>query len=248
MKKKLIICGVVLGLVLMSVIVAYTQRERAQNYLVNYVTEQIQFYTGCRVEFDDINFTYPLHLEVGHLTICEGKQPLVKIERFKVSVALFELFRKKLVFKELKAHSLSLVAVSQGPSADISLDSLPKFIKIEKLEIERLSIDEKIMTDWGQQDFAYLFKSENPLHIKGKGILEPFHRSLFIDLEFHEAERSPTSHIVASLNIANGQIKTHFRVAESNNGLIARHLGLPEGYSYQSIFENRRNSPHNFLW
>lgn len=235
---KKIIVSIVVVIVIFLGLIAYTQRERVEQYVIGYIAEQIKEQTGCDVEFANVHFAYPLHLEIGKVHLCEDEHPIFHIKELTVSVNPLQLLRKKIIFTEVKAKSVQFLGVSPETPVVVSWNLIPGYLKIENLDIEQFSIDSALLNLWQLQDYAELLGKDSPISIKGLGAFDAFQRSLFFDVTFAKSVRNaPTTHVIGTFSQNNGQYQVQLRIQEPNLGIIAQYVKLPEGYSLQGTLQ-----------
>lgn len=234
MRKRIIAFILILVFMIISII-AVLERGRVQAYVVDFVTNKIESMTGCKVELTDIAFSYPLNLNIGHVTISENGLELVDIHQLSLTISPLQLMQSKLVFKTLYAEEVHFKAISPETPLEISWKLVPGYLKFKQLEIKQFSISASVLKQLEQNEFLSL--ADTPLHVKGLAAFDEKSRYMFIDFLFGKDLQLNPSHFVTSITQLNGLLKTQIRIAESGQGLIAKHMNLPSQYNYQTIVD-----------
>lgn len=248
---KRIVLLILLSIIIASCLFVYIQQERVKRHVIAYVTEQVEKQTGLQATFRNIALAFPFEMQVETIRIDEKSQPILAINDLRLRLTLWELLRKHVAFDSIRMGSLSLYSIPnrsrEGVSPSNSTEemkvvfpwkAIPGYIKINLLEIGKFYVDPKLMSALHLEKYAPIVSKETPLHFKGQFAIDPFGKSILADMNFsRSAFPEDKTQIVVDFKETADDAHAHLHITETDHSLLAEHLQLPAGYTYQGFMQ-----------
>ncbi len=133
-------------LIVWAIIMGLFQTKPGKDWFVEKSMHVIESHTGYNVEFENVDFVFPLGIRVDHFKLSKQQDTLVTIEEIGGICFSLRLLQGKIICSNLSARGIKVFSASQSESASTSHSfNFPYYLKLEKIDIQDLQFMPKFV-------------------------------------------------------------------------------------------------------